>query len=154
MAAPLTESNHAFAPKPHFACPGGEMVAYLTEPPGVVIQLPRPIRLTESHARWIIEHVVPAMLKRFPGEHALVFVLDLRFMLSREVAARNLLLQRAQEMHRHLGCLYLVPPANTGAVVGTTLFTAAALLRAVGVQVVVERSLRVVVASTGLLPAR
>lgn len=138
-----------FQTPPDYAHPSGDLVAWLTDPPGIVVQFARPARGSRELVSWLVDDVEPRFAARFPDRKDLVFVLDLRNMTSREGAARSLLLERAPAFRERFSRTFIVPPLG-GAFVTMWIQAAAAVLRTFGIPVEVERSLARVHALCGV----
>jgi hypothetical protein len=142
-----------FLTPPDFAHPSGDLVAWLTEPPGIVVQFAQPARGTQQLVAWLLEVVEPLFSQHFSGRSDLVFLLDLRNMTARDGAARSLLLQRAPSFRGRFSRTFILPPAGGGTLATLSIQAAAALLRTFGIPVEVERSLARVQTLCELRPA-
>lgn len=149
MATTAPKPALLFTP-PDFLHDSGELAAWFTEPAGIVVQFPRPACGTRLLVEWLLGVVEPALRDRFPDRRDLFFVLDLRFMTSREASARSLLLERAPAFRGRFARTYIVPPERSGALAVMSIQAAAALLRTFGIPVAVERSIDTVRSACGL----
>lgn len=141
------------ASPPHLRSPEGELGAWFTEPPGVVLQFLRPTLGTESMARWIVGPALSEVFRRYPEERGLFFVFDLSLMTGREVAARSILIQSAPKMRHRFCCSVLILPASSSAPFVRTVHAGAALLRTLGVHIDIDASLSVTLRRLGLTAA-
>jgi hypothetical protein len=139
-----------FPTSPHIASPGGEVVGYYTDPPGVVMQFAHAVKGTEELARWLLVPAVQQIFTRFPGNNEIVFVMDLSMMTGREMGARALLIQHAPGMRHRFSRLFILPPLIAPPFYAGTLNTAAALLRTMSVNVDIVPSLEHIFQLLGL----
>ena len=140
----------AFDARPHVQDPTGAVVAWLTEPPGAIIQFARPARGTTELARWLVGPATAALQRRFPIELRLVLVLDLTLMDGRDAGARALLHESAKDNKGRVARSFVIPPKKASATYLSALQVSATLLRVFGVRVEVESSLASVFASCPL----
>src|SRR5215472_11798048 len=131
----------AFLVPPHLRHPSGALVAWLTDPPGAVIQLTRPTRGTADLAEWLVGPALEYLLRHFPDALRLIVVLDLRQMTGRDPLARALLLEKAKTLRAGLLRAVVIPPIGASRVYLSSLRVAADILRVFGVRVDIERSL-------------
>jgi hypothetical protein len=133
-------SKAAFDVPPDAQGPGN-LWAWFTDPPGVVVQMISPERGTKEMAEWLVGPGFTQLRARFPQESSLVLVLDFSQMLGRDAAARVVLMEKAREARELFARTYLVPPTKVNPVYLTTLHAAAALLSGFGIDLVIARSL-------------
>lgn len=131
----------AFSAAPHLVHPSQDLVCWLTEPPGAVIQIVRSVEGTRSMTDWIGREAQQLILARFPDRNDLTMVLDLSLMTGREPSARNGLVEPAKRISSHVARSILLRPRNASRVYLGSLYAATALLSAFGVHVEIERSL-------------
>lgn len=137
-------SGALFSEHPAFVHPSGDLVAWLTDPPGIVVQFARPAVGSRALVEWLLERVEPMFSSHFEGRNDLIFVLDLSQMTARESAARSLLLERAPAFRGRFSRTFIVLPNNAGKLLSMSIHAAAALLRTFGIPVAVERSIELV----------
>jgi hypothetical protein len=131
----------------------GALRAWFTDPPGAIVQMARPGRWTQEMAAWMVGPGNARLRGRFPGASGLLLVLDLTLMDGREPGARALMLERASKGGGLVTRIILIPPANANPVYLTTLRAAVTLLKALGKDIKIERSLTKAIAEFGLKPA-
>jgi len=147
MQSTTVRSPAAFATPPHLRY--GDAAAWITSPPGAVIQLLASMRGTVDLANWIVGPAYHELERRFPGRSGLVLVLDLGLMTGRTHAARSVFLGKAREVGGRFGEAYFVPPRAASAAYQASARAAIALVRALGVQVHTSESAASVVAALG-----
>ena len=141
MATPSGAKRSAFESAPHVRDPSGSMSVWYTRPPGAVVRLTEPTRVTIAHAEWLLGAGRHELALRFPDEKERFLVLDLSRMTEREPAARALILKRAPEAAKQLRCTYLIPPLTMNRLQRMSIHAAAALLRTLGIQVEIRATL-------------
>lgn len=151
--AKITERHTPFSVPPDVTSPQGELEAWFTSPPGAVVQMVAPLAGTAAMARWLVGEARERLFARFPGEAALILVLDLSLMTTRDSAVRAILSEAAKELRSSIAHSVLVPPSNGGAIYLKSLEVSVLLLRGFGVNIEVSKSLASTVTSLGLSPA-
>jgi hypothetical protein len=146
-----TRGRHAaFARRPHLADESAILLAWFTEPAGVVIQLAEPSELTMEMTRWLVGPGLEALVQRFPGDTPLTIVLDVRLMTSRQPAVRGLIVEAAKALRARLARAVVIPPQNATRVYLAGLNAAVAVLRVFGVDIELQDSLKIALARIGL----
>jgi hypothetical protein len=125
------------------------MVAWFTEPPGVVIQLTRAQRVGVPLAEWMVGPLTVESRRRFPSERILV-LLDTSLMQGRDPPVRAILMDAARRLQHEVSRTILIPPTNAGAVYLASLAVASSLLQVFGVKLDVVRSMPFALSSAGL----
>jgi hypothetical protein len=143
----------AFALPPDIVDPSGTIVAWWTDPPGVVMQLNRPTRGTATMAEWMVGPGFEQLVARFPGLTDLRVVLDMRQMTGRSALARSTLMQPAKLFAARVGHVVLIPSIHMGPAYIKVVEAAAILLRLVGMRVDIEQSVERALAKHGIQPA-
>ena len=136
-----TSTDAAFLVPPHLRHSSGALVGWVTEPPGVVVQLTRPTRGTADLAEWLVGPAFEYLIQRFPHALRLLVVLDLRQMTGRDSRARALLIEKAKTFPAGLLRAVVIPPIRANAIYLGSLRVAADILRVFGARVDIECSL-------------
>jgi hypothetical protein len=147
------DAASAFLVPPHLRHPSGAVVAWVTEPPGVVAQLTRPVRGTADLAEWLVGPVFEHLIARFPAAPRLIWVLDLRQMTGRDWLARALLIEKVKTLRVGMVRAVVIPPIDASPAYRAALRVAADVLRVFGARVDIERSLTKVLSEHGLRAA-
>jgi hypothetical protein len=142
--------RYAFATPPHVTSPKGDLVAWYTSPPGVVVQMVEAKPADAAMVRWLVGPARDQMLQRFPGVTDLILVIDFSLMTTREPAVRKIMSDSAKEMKPYIGRSILVPPANGNAIYLKSLAVSVLLLRGFGVNIELTKSIAFTVTSLGL----
>jgi hypothetical protein len=146
-------SEPVFASAPDLRSEGGQLVAWYTDPPGAVVQLPAATVFTKEMAEWMVGPGLSALHQRFPQRGKLQLLLDIRPMVSREPAARTVIMSAAT---RHLflfSKLGVIAPAKPPPLYMTTLYGAIALLSAIGPEIRIFETLEGALQTMGLREA-
>ena len=150
-------SNYAppvpFHSRPDMIDPTGEIAAWYTDPPGVIMQLMRPTHLSVERVKWLLGPGHRMLEERFPDAREFITVLDLRRMTSRDVAARTLLLDRSLARRELFHQSYVLLPESAGPIYRTSAQAGVTLLRVMGFPVEVTPSLDDAVRKASLRPA-
>jgi len=143
-------TDPVFASAPDLRFEGGQLVAWFTDPPGVVVQLTEATAFTKEMAEWMVGPGFAALHQRFPQGCKLQLLLDIRPMISREPAARAMFMSAAT---RHLflfAKLGVIAPAKPPPLYMTTLHGAIALLSAIGPEISIFETLEGALQAMGL----
>lgn len=140
----------AFPEAPHLEAPTGDVVAWFTEPSGILIQVTRPTRIEVRHAEWIVGPLRAEALRRFPDRENAVLIIDSTLMTGREPAVRTILMEAAREVRQHVARTILIPPSNAGPVYLASLEVACSILQVFGIRLDIVRSLPFVLSSLGV----
>jgi hypothetical protein len=143
-------SDAAFLVPPHLRHSSGALVVWLTEPPGAVVQLTRPVRGTADLAEWLVGPAFEHLIQYFPDALRLIVVFDLRQMTGRDSSARALLIDKGKTLRASMLHAVVIPPVGASPAYHSSLRVAAAILRVYGVRVDIERSLTKVLSEQGL----
>jgi hypothetical protein len=135
MALPEVGSKAVFNAPPHMLDPTRSIAVWFTDPPGMVAQLVRRAPFTVTLAQWLAVPACTRLLKRFPGDEPLAFVLDLTQMDGREPEVRALIVEAARGFASRVERAVVVPPGNAGRVYLASLQAAASLARVFGLTV-------------------
>jgi hypothetical protein len=131
----------AFASEPDLRFEGGKLAAWFTDPPGAVVQLTEAAVFNKAMAEWVVGPAFAALDQRFPNATELRMLLDLRPMLSREPAARTVIMSAATTRMFMFAQVSVVAPAKPPPLYMTTLHAAVALLSAIGPEIRVFETL-------------
>jgi hypothetical protein len=131
----------AFSSKPDLRLEGGKLVGWFTEPAGAVVQLTEAAVFTKAMAEWIVGPGLSALHERFPHGPKLHLLLDLRPLISREPAARSVIMNAATTNLFLFAQLGVVAPAKPPPLYMTTLNAAVALLSVLGPEIRVFETL-------------
>ncbi|MGC4118063.1 MAG: hypothetical protein QM765_26640 [Myxococcales bacterium] len=71
MATPLFDCS------PHFLAPSGKLGFWLTDPPGLAVQMLEPMSVTSADLDVLINKVWPALRAKWPGDSKFAFLYDL-----------------------------------------------------------------------------
>ncbi len=137
---------------PHLRSPGGEVSSWIVEPAGMLNEASRGCFVTAALARFITAQVEALMKRVFPdGKY--IYVHDFSRISGYEPRARRILTDWGISRRREVETIVVVTsPSN--AIVRMGVSTAAAVLRARGVDIHVADSLAEVVRAHGIRPAR
>jgi hypothetical protein len=139
-----------FASAPDLRLEGGQLVAWFTDPPGVVVQLTEATVFTKEMAEWMVGPGFTALHDRFPQDGKLHLLLDIRRMISREPAARTLIMSAATRHMFLFAKLGVIAPAKPPPLYMTTLNAAIALLSAIGPEISIFETLEGALQAMGL----
>ena len=128
----------AFDAPPHMMDSSRTMAVWFTEPAGLVAQFARPARWSVPLAEWLVGPVISRLLKRFPGDQPLVFVLDLTQMNGRDPPVRQLVVEAARSLTHRARRAVVVPPENANRVYLAGVQAAASIARVFGLTVSIE----------------
>ena len=128
-------SRAAFQVPPHLLDPSHTVAVWFTEPPGAVIQFTRPAVGTVALAEWLVGPAQAQLVRRFPDDCPLVFVLDLGLMTSRDPVARPILTGAARALKERVTRSVLVAPVEASSIYLASLKASISLLRVFGVTV-------------------
>ena len=143
-----------FSCAPHLQADGGKLVAWFTEPAGAVVQLMDAAVFTKEMAEWMVGPGFTQLSKRFATrETELCLLLDLRPMLSREPAARPVVMSAASKYLKLFTKVGIIPPAKPPPLYMTTLHGAVALLSAIGPEICIYETLEGALAAMQLSTA-
>lgn len=151
METAIEQVQLAFRDRPHMQC--GPAAAWLTHPAGCVFQLLRPARITLEVSSFLADDVYEEMLRRFPGNQSLTFVLDFSLMLDRTTASRSQLLGRMRQAVDRVGRVYLTLPPVLRPALKRSFQASMQLANEVGMDVRLSGSAREAVASCALVAA-
>lgn len=142
-----------FSVPPHLRCEVGPLVAWFTAPPGAVVQMTESAVFTKAMAQWVAGPGYEAACARFPMGGDLTLLLDLRPMISREPAARPVLMAAGTKYLFQFAKVGIIPPASPPPLYMTTLHGAVALLSAVGPEIRLYSTLEAAQQRLDLRPA-
>jgi len=143
-------ADPVFASAPDLRFEGGQLVAWFTDPPGVVLQLTEATVFTKEMAEWMVGPGFAALQQRFPQGGKLQLLLDIRPMVSREPAARTLIMSAATRHMFLFAKLGVIAPAKPPPLYMTTLHAAIALLSAIGPEIIIFETLEGALLAKGL----
>jgi hypothetical protein len=121
-----------FDTRAHLVCRTGPLQAWITSPPGVVIQLMQSTKMTASMAHWAVGPAFDGMLARYPGGRDFIFLIDVREMTDRDPEVRLAFMKLARESGALLSAAVIVPPRQPSPLYLAALQTASALVSAFG----------------------
>jgi hypothetical protein len=137
----LSAVEPVFSQEPDLRCESGKLVAWFTDPPGAVVQLRDAAVFTKAMADWFVGPAFAALVQRFPNAKDMRLLLDLRPMLSREPAARPVLMTAANNSMFAFAKIGLIPPARPLPLYMSTLYGAVALLSTIGPEIRIYETL-------------
>lgn len=140
LSKPLTVEP-VFPSEPDVRLEGGKLVAWFTEPAGAVVQLTEAAVFTKAMAEWVVGPAFTALNQRFAEGTKLSLLLDLRPMISREPAARPVIMSAATTSLFMFAQAGVIAPAKPPPLYMTTLHAAVALLNALGPEIRVYETL-------------
>jgi hypothetical protein len=141
----------AFAVPPHLRHgPKDGLCVWFTQPPGAVLQLSTPQRFTIEQAHWIVGPALEQLLVRFPAGEKLTLIFDFRNMTSRDLSARTVLMEHANDIVHRFSHVFIVPPLQSNPIYRVALQAAVALVSAFGASFVIVESLDEVIAERSL----
>jgi hypothetical protein len=142
----------AFDRAPHASYPG--VSVWLTQPPGIIVQVTSPTRIDVSMTNWLVGPVYALLERRYPEPRALTFVLDLDLMTGRSFAARTVFLAKARQSFSRFQHAFVIPPRSAPRSYTFAMQAGVALVRALGVRVDYATSLAEVITEHNLRAAR
>ena len=146
----LLNTEPAFSSEPHLRFEGGKLVAWFTDPPGIVVQLTEATVFTREMAEWMVGPGLSALQQRFSRGSELRMLLDLRPMTSREPAARQIIMGAATRHMFMFAKLGVIAPAKPPPLYMVTLHGAIALLSAIGPEIRIFETLEAALQAMGL----
>jgi hypothetical protein len=121
-----------FPGPPSLRCEVGPLDAWFTRPAGAVLQLMEAGPFTKLMADWIVGPAYETFMLHFRGQPELRLLFDLRPLLSREPAARRVILDAGAKYLSAFSHVMIVPPLNPPPLYMTTLNAGVALMSAFG----------------------
>lgn len=129
------------AAPPYLVDPSGSLGLYWTDPPGVLVRFIRPARGTTEIAEWLTGVGLDLLAARFPVDHELRLILDMRQMVGRSATARSLLMRASATSRSRIKHVVLLPSVHLGPTYASVIEASAIVLRALGYRVHVEHDL-------------
>lgn len=126
-----------FSTPPDVLCTAGPLAAWYTSPAGSVVQLTEAAVFSKAMAEWLVGPGYDQLLQRFPHARDMSLVLDLHAMVSREPAARPIMMAAATKYLSTpaFARIGVIAPAKPPPLYMTTLRGAIALVSALGPEV-------------------
>lgn len=125
----------AFRQTPRASFGQGALAAWLTDPPGAVVQFQDRAKGTLAMATWLVESAFDVLDARYPGRNDLLLVLDLQGMVGRSAAARSVLLHGARTLGQRFARVFVVPPAEYPPMYLHAFQASIAIARSLGIRV-------------------
>jgi hypothetical protein len=141
----------AFPEPPHLTDPSGAIAIWYTQPPGVVLQLTRPVHGTVSHAQWLAGPAREEMLRRFPHQE-LIVLFDVHLATGRDPAMRPIMLDVGRGLLGRAERVVVVLPRHLSPAIRSAMEVTLSILRVFGLPLEAASSLTYTLAATGLRP--
>jgi hypothetical protein len=132
--------ERAFAALPHVAGPNPNVVMWLLDAPGALVQCIEPLKGTVEDSSWLVSTAFATLDSYFPKRDDLVLVLDLHMLLGRTAAARSILLNSFRLLGKRFANVYVVPPAAYPPIYRQAFQASLAFARLLGIRVTLAAS--------------
>jgi hypothetical protein len=128
------------------------MAVWFTEPPGLVVQLVEPTRITLPMVDWLVGPAYAELERRYPRQ-SLEIVLDFAHMTSRTSASRTVFLSKARQVGQRFVHGFWVAPTAMKPAAASSIQASVALMRSLGIHVVTVESAAEAIGLAGMTRA-